>query len=411
FTAWAETGAETAGGHTKAAFYFIEVLLQLEPLVLMLGVFGIVVTINSKDVFERFVSLWAILDFIIYSIIPYKTPWLVMNIVVPLLLCAGCFVDRVRRALDDRPVAAVLSIVAFLGALFWSASLAWDISLVRYDDNTEEIVYAHTFREINELVGDIEEAANSIKGSETKIYVFSEKQWPLSWYLHQFDSVYPHEITQRKVDSADIIVASIDQEDDIERYGKGRFVSRRFSLRPEISLTLYIPRKLAGILGDSRTRPNTYLPPNTPIALSEGLIASYFKGQQLLPPPYKVRIEKTVEFEYEADKAKEFTPPTSIRWDGYVQIPDTGEYSFFLTSDDGSRLYLDSVLVIDNWGDHAMATKNCSATLTAGYHRIQVEYYDSGGGAMVLLEWRPPDREIELLTPIYLFHVVEDEPE
>lgn len=78
----------------------------------------------------------------------------------------------------------------------------------------------------------------------------------------------------------------------------------------------------------------------------------------------------------------------SARWTGSV-IPTTSEtYTFTLRCDDGARLWLDGVLVIDAWGDHAAADYTGTRALTAGRAvEIVVEYYESSGGAMVQLCW------------------------
>jgi len=403
FTAWTRTGVEISG-HTKPAFYFITLLWKFEPLALMLGVLGLAGTLHSRDTFERFVSFWALLTFALYSVIPYKTPWLTMNIMAPLIVCAGCFISRVQSALKGRSLATAVCVAAFIAAVWWTTLLAYDVALVRYDDNTEPIVYVHTFREINDLVARVEHVAKEMKGDETRIYVFADSQWPLSWYLHHYNSAFPDDITADKVDHADIIVASIDQEEEIEELVKGRFVGERYNLRPQVSLTLFVRREYAGSSRQSSSQMTVFLPLDTSVSLARGLVASYFKGQQQLPPAYQIEVEKVIEFEYEDESRRDFMPPASIRWDGYLKTPETGEYSFFLTSDDGSRLWIDEVLLIDNWGEHAAATRAASATLAGGYHRMRVEYFDSGGGAVIRLEWRPPGRDTELLTPIFLYH-------
>src|SRR5699024_3987179 len=76
---------------------------------------------------------------------------------------------------------------------------------------------------------------------------------------------------------------------------------------------------------------------------------------------------------------------------GTLTPPATGRYTFALTSDDGSRLYLDGKLVVDNWGDHARATKTGTVELTAGRPvAIRVEFYDQAREASVRLGWRRP---------------------
>ncbi len=410
FTTWTKTGLQMSG-HSKPAFYFLRVLWELEPLTLLLGALGVATSIRSHDVFERFVSFWALLTFILYSAVPYKTPWLIMDIMLPLVICAACFVKRVLEALKSHLAVAVACIAAFVGAIGWSGALAWNVSLVRYDDNEIPIVYVQTFREMNDLVRRVDEIAKRVAGDKTCIYVFAKSQWPLSWCFYRFDSRFPDTITAREVLRADIIVASLDQEQEIEQLSKGRFVSERFNLRPQVSLTLFAPRRYAALLQRSQAGAETFLPLDTNVPLDTGLVARYFKGPQLVPPAYRVEVQRVVDFEHEKEVGKDFTAPASIRWDGYVRVPKTGQYGFLITSDDGSRLFVDGVLLIDNWGEHAETTKACPATLAAGYHRIRVDYFDAGWGAVMKLEWNPPDHDVELLAPMFLYHKAASFPE
>lgn len=81
----------------------------------------------------------------------------------------------------------------------------------------------------------------------------------------------------------------------------------------------------------------------------------------------------------------------ALRFSGFLQVPQAGQYTFFLTSDDGSRLHLDGKLVIDNDGLHGMAEKSAAVDLAAGGHPIVVTYFDAGGGKGLELAWAGPD--------------------
>jgi glucose/arabinose dehydrogenase len=61
---------------------------------------------------------------------------------------------------------------------------------------------------------------------------------------------------------------------------------------------------------------------------------------------------------------------------------DLGTYHFTTLSDDGIRLYIDNVLVIDQWNDHGSTTYTADVNLTQGNHDIKLEYYEDGGGAV-----------------------------
>ena len=75
---------------------------------------------------------------------------------------------------------------------------------------------------------------------------------------------------------------------------------------------------------------------------------------------------------------------------GYLKIDTRGEYAFELTSDDGSRLFVDGQRVIDNDGLHAPVTVRGSIELEIGLHPFRVEHFESAGGAALRLSWRPP---------------------
>jgi glucose/arabinose dehydrogenase len=66
---------------------------------------------------------------------------------------------------------------------------------------------------------------------------------------------------------------------------------------------------------------------------------------------------------------------------------EAGTYTFKATGDDGVRLYIDGVLVIDGWKDQAATTYEANRTLTAGNHEVKLEFYDALEEAVAKLEW------------------------
>jgi mono/diheme cytochrome c family protein len=69
-----------------------------------------------------------------------------------------------------------------------------------------------------------------------------------------------------------------------------------------------------------------------------------------------------------------------LRFDGLFQVPKEGEYTFFINSDDGSRLSIDGRIVVDNDGVHAPSEKSGKTQLSAGKHAFVVEFFEAGGG-------------------------------
>ena len=90
-------------------------------------------------------------------------------------------------------------------------------------------------------------------------------------------------------------------------------------------------------------------------------------------------------------------------FEGLVVVPEDGVYGFFLTSDDGSRLFIDDELVADNDGIHGMVEKSAWLALGKGAHKIGVEYFQRTGGIGLTLHTMCPAGEKKIIEPEWLF--------
>lgn len=81
----------------------------------------------------------------------------------------------------------------------------------------------------------------------------------------------------------------------------------------------------------------------------------------------------------------------AARYSGELSVEKAGTYTFYLTSDDGSALYLDGVRVIDNDNPHSDALEVVELDLEPGAHSIEVRYFENGGGQTLELDWSGPD--------------------
>ncbi|MDQ3013283.1 MAG: PA14 domain-containing protein, partial [Acidobacteriota bacterium] len=77
----------------------------------------------------------------------------------------------------------------------------------------------------------------------------------------------------------------------------------------------------------------------------------------------------------------------SVRWMRTVALA-AGSYRFTVTSDDGVRLFIDGQERLNQWNDHPLATHSVDILLTAGNHKIVLEYYERWGSAEVSLTWK-----------------------
>ena len=124
-----------------------------------------------------------------------------------------------------------------------------------------------------------------------------------------------------------------------------------------------------------------------------GLTVQFFNNVTLSGDPVATRVDSAVGADWHDQ------PPApgvnaekwSARWTGTLTAPVGGEYTFSLTSDDGSRLLLNGAQVIDNWREQAPTTETAKVTLAAGQVvPIEVDFYQNAGGDSVGLGWRVP---------------------
>jgi len=79
-----------------------------------------------------------------------------------------------------------------------------------------------------------------------------------------------------------------------------------------------------------------------------------------------------------------------LRFTGWIKLPTDGIWKFHTTSDDGSKLYLDNRLVVDNDFLQAPTERSGSILATAGYHAITVEFFQGGGGDFLSIAYEGP---------------------
>ena len=94
----------------------------------------------------------------------------------------------------------------------------------------------------------------------------------------------------------------------------------------------------------------------------------------------------------------------TVRWRGQIEARYTGSYTFFTTSDDGVRLWVNNRLIIDNWTVHAPTVDQGSITLQAGQKvDIRLDYYENTGGAVIKLEWQSARQAREVVPASQLY--------
>jgi mannan endo-1,4-beta-mannosidase len=122
---------------------------------------------------------------------------------------------------------------------------------------------------------------------------------------------------------------------------------------------------------------------------ANGLKGDYFAGVDFRELRL-TRIDGPIRFDW-ADRSPAPQLPAdhfSVRWTGAVVPEFDGEYTFYVLSDDGARLWVDGRLIIDKWVDQSRTEWSGKIRLRAGKPApIRLEYYERTGNALVTLSW------------------------
>jgi uncharacterized protein (TIGR03663 family) len=244
FKFWTATGTSA---HVHAWYTYLQWLWMEEAPVLVLGVAGIVLAAwRADNRFTVFAALWAFGITAAYSLVPYKTPWLTLNLIIPLAIIGGYAVSliyRLGKSLGARIVALVLTLgVALVICGYQTVTL----NFYHYDDDKYPYVYAHTYRDFLLLVNEVKRLAKRAgTGEETSIVVTSPDYWPLPWYLRDYKHVGYHSRIQLSGEA--IVVGSSAQELELQAaLGSNYQRVDSYRLRPGVILVIYVRRDVNG---------------------------------------------------------------------------------------------------------------------------------------------------------------------
>lgn len=153
----------------------------------------------------------------------------------------------------------------------------------------------------------------------------------------------------------------------------------------------------------------TVIPP--PIGTGTGLIGNYYNNVDFTGALLQ-RIDPQVNFNWgdgSPDASME-ADSFSVRWIGQVQPRFSETYNFYTICDDGSRLWVNDQLLVNDWNDHAATEQSGIIALQAGrLYKIKLEFYEAGGGAVAQLAWASPSVTREFIPATQLYPVVDED--
>jgi hexosaminidase len=157
-----------------------------------------------------------------------------------------------------------------------------------------------------------------------------------------------------------------------------------------VSARLFLPDGRTSAPRSAQFRRTTLREPASVVDLVTGLNVAYFEGTFRSADdvrnwtPLRSAITDRVAIPDDAREER-----FALRFNGYVRVPTDGIWTFVLNSDDGSRLRIDGDLVVDHDGAHGPSDLSGQIALRAGWHSIEVLYFQGGGGRSLALSMAP----------------------
>ena len=253
YTHWFEYG--TTGRNQKKAFtYWLQYWPYVWPAIAV-GLPELVVGWVRRERPALFLGVWFLLSFLVYSVIPYKTPWCLLNVSLPLALLAGCGVARAWRiARRVRGLPAAVAVV-WIGLLVPLGLTSHEHNFARCDDDDLHYVYVQTVRDymrMVELLLNLDEQGGH--GGELRFVAIDAKN-PVRWYLYtngwnptnfRYYKGYPDgkKDWEQWRESADIFVCRSTHAGRLEREIGPEYEERTYTYRPGREVTLFVSRDL-----------------------------------------------------------------------------------------------------------------------------------------------------------------------
>ena len=225
-------------GHEKPFWYYIGLLCNgwSGGIILALMTLGVFRALHSMR--RVFLVAYALPVAAIYSAIPYKTPWLALNLFLPFAIFAGIALEWVWFATRNFFArTTILAGVVALGFLVAHDTRQWVFKFPA--DEKNPYAYAHTGEDLLRLPGRIEQLSQQNNFSSPRIAVVAADPWPLPWYLRKYPQVGYWQPGQ-ETGPADFFITTTDISGKLAEQLKN-FRREYFGSRPNVVLELWSP--------------------------------------------------------------------------------------------------------------------------------------------------------------------------
>ena len=219
---------------------------EADPAIFYLGMMGIVLALVLRRSFVGVMAaVWSVLVIAAYAMVKYKTPWLGLNMLLPLAISSGYLIAEISSItflsgrLAMMPVAALIT----LAAAGVSSKMSHTLEAVKFDDETHPYLYAHTQRSLVEFIQNVEARATALgSGKNTGIAVFAKENWPIPWYLRDYPNAGYWGDFKDEV-NVDMYISSVEQDGQMRaKLGDGFERIGPYNMRGTVNLVLYVKK-------------------------------------------------------------------------------------------------------------------------------------------------------------------------
>ncbi|HSI85978.1 MAG TPA: flippase activity-associated protein Agl23 [Candidatus Methylacidiphilales bacterium] len=188
----------------------------------------------------RFMTAFVAVNLLIYSCIPYKTPWLVLTILGPMCLLAGYGFSLVRNRYGNTAVVTAL--------IFSCIVMMQETTRLCFRDPADDrnpYAYSPTVHDIEGISRRLDRAAAARTQNAAQpmvIYVVGADYWPLPWYLRHYPRVGYWPRLPEGREAPDAVVASADAVEQVQARLGDNWVSLPFGLRPGVLVFLFVKK-------------------------------------------------------------------------------------------------------------------------------------------------------------------------
>ncbi len=142
-----------------------------------------------------------------------------------------------------------------------------------------------------------------------------------------------------------------------------------------------------------------------PISKGDGIIYNYYEGSATrIKNIEKLNLKSKGVLDKFSINDRMVDTSFAFIFNGFIEIPKDGKYTFYLASNDGSVLFLDDHELINHDGPHGMVEESATVSLRKGKHKIVVKYFQMLGGKGLMLSWKGPGFDKEEIPESVLSH-------